>query len=269
MTAQPITSNQEKQFKRFVEDASDRALRDINPDKEGLQRLIERGGEFQAYVTAGLARFTSKLPDYTLAFSILGKDFISADEIAASRGLSYTEDQLIELAKSLPDQTTLEQLRDSGMMLVAGPPTAMSLVDVRALHADYFYSKGPDQDDSGWYDDASEKFAKTDKVEALAWIAVRKEAVEDSFSKNWQEQQALVTEPMTIPNVAEAAWALSTYKAVRDVYLLENLYVRTSSVDSGGYRVGVGGFGADGLGVDSDWDVGRHSSLGVSAARKF
>ncbi|WP_295556717.1 hypothetical protein [uncultured Hyphomicrobium sp.] len=199
----------------------------------------------------------------------MGQDFISADEIAAFRGLSYTEDQFIELGKKLPDQAIIEQLRDSGMMLVAGPPTTMSLVDVRDVRADFLYSKGPDRDDEGWYDDASEKFAETDKVEALAWIAVRKEAVEDSFSKNWQEQQALIQEPMVIPNAAEAVWALTTYKAVRDVYLLENLYVRTNSVDSDGDRVYVGGFGTAGLGVYGSWGDRRLSGLGVSAARKF
>ncbi len=269
MTTQSITSDQSKQFKRFVEDASDRALKDVNPDKDGLQRLIERGGEFQAYLLAGISRFTSKLPDYTLARSILGNDFISADEIMTARGVQYTEDQLIELGRKLPDQATLEAIRDAGMMLVAGPPTAMSMLDVRAVHADFFYSKGPEQDDSGWYDDAGEKFARNDKTDALGWIAFRKEPVEDSLSKNWEEQQALVAEPMMIPNAAEATWALTTFKAVRDIYLLDELYVRTSSVDSDGDRVDVGDFDADGLDVRSYWDDHRDSSLGVSASRKF
>ncbi len=269
MTTQSITSNQSKQFKRFVEDASDRALKDINPDKDGLQRLIERGGEFQSYIVAGLARFTSRLPDYTLARSIMGKDFISAEEIAASRGLSYTERQLIELGKNLPNQAMLEALRDNGMMLVAGPPTAMSMLDIRTVHTDFFCSKGPDQDDSGWYDEANEKFARSDKVEALCWIALRKEPVEDSLNKTWLDQQALVTEPMMIPNVAEATWALTTYKAVRDIYLLEDFYVRTSSVDSCGYCVRVGHFDADGLDIGYCWDIVRRSALGVTASRKF
>lgn len=212
---------------------------------------------------------TDRPKNIELARSILGEDFISADEIAASRGLSYTEGQFIELSKNLPDQAILEQLRDSGMMLVAGPPTKMSLADVRDVRPEFLFSKGPDQDDSGWYDEPSEKFAKADKVEALAWIAVRKMAVEDSFSMNWQEQQALVQEPMVIPNAAEAVWALTTYKAVRDVYLLNDRYVRTSSVDSDGERVYVGGFGAAGLGVYVSWGDGRYAGLGVSVARKF
>ena len=264
-----VTPNQTKQFGRFVEDASNRALKEINPDKDGLQRLIERGGEFQAYIVAGISRFTSKLPDYTLARTILGNDFISADEIAAKRGISYTEDQQIDLGKKLPDQATLEAIRDAGMMLVAGPPTAMSLIDVRALNSDYFYSKGPDKDDSGWYDEANEKFARNDKVEALCWIALRKEPVEDSLNKTWPDQQALVAEPMMVPNAAEATWALTTYKAVRDIYLLEDLYVRTSSVGSDGRRVDVGHFDAVGLYVSVYWGGRRYSDLGVSASRKF
>lgn len=270
MTAQPITSEQGKQFKRFVEDAGDRALKELNPDKDGLQRLFMRGGEFQTYVLAGVARFTSKLPDYTEARSILGKDFISADQIATARGVIYTEDQQIALGKSLPDKATLEAIRDAGMFLVAGPSTAMSVLDIRALHPDYFYSKGPDQDDSGWYDDNDEKFATADKVEALIWLAFRKEPVEDSLSKNWEEQKALVAEPLYVPNAAEATWGLTTYKAVNDVFLLEDdIYVRPSSLGSVGGRVIVGNFDAKGLYVLFYWDDNRIDVVGLASARKF
>ncbi len=47
MTTKSITSGQEKQFKRFVEDAAEKALKEVGLDKDGLQRLIENGGEFQ------------------------------------------------------------------------------------------------------------------------------------------------------------------------------------------------------------------------------
>jgi hypothetical protein len=203
----------------------------------------------------------------SLARKILGRDFISPQEIAAARGLRYSLQRLAHFGQTLPCREALEGCRDNGMMLVAGPPMPTSLVDVRALHADSFYAKGPDHHDACWYDD--ETFAKTDKVEALTWIALRKEAVVSSFSKSWSEQRALVQEPMVIPNVAEVAWALTTYKVVRDVYLLEDLYVRTSSVDAHGRHVFVGAFDADGLGVYSHWGGERYSRLGVSAARKF
>ena len=41
-----ITEEQKKQYKCFVEDASDRGLKEVNPDKDGLQQLLEKGGEF-------------------------------------------------------------------------------------------------------------------------------------------------------------------------------------------------------------------------------
>ena len=149
------------------------------------------------------------------------------------------------------------------MMLVAGPPKAMSLLDVRNVRNDYFYSK-----EGGWYSEKAQKFARNDKVEPV-WIALRKEPVAHSLSKNWSEQSELVVEPMTVPNAAEAVWGLTTYKAVRGIYLLPNLYVRTSSLVSDGDRVSVGRFGCGGLRVSFYWDDLRFSSLGVSASRKF
>lgn len=268
MTTRSITSNQLKQFTRFVEDASLKALKEINPDKDGLQGLLERSGEFQAYIVAGISHFTSKLPDYTEARSILGKNFISADQIMTARGITYTEDQLIALGKSLPDKATLEAIRDAGMFLVAGPEIAMSMLDVRDVFTDYFCMRGPHHDEEGWYDDPTEKFARNDKIAALCWIAVKKEPVEDSLSKNWSEQQALVKEPMVVPNAAEATWALTCYKAVNDIYLLQDLYVRTSSEASDGNRVSVGNFDAYGLDVYGSRDDGRDSYLGVSSSLK-
>jgi hypothetical protein len=130
-------------------------------------------------------------------------------------------------------------------MLVAGPPKAMSLLDVRNVKNDYFYSK-----EGGWCSEKAQKFARNDKAESV-WIALRKKPVADSLSKNWSEQSELVVEPMTVPNAAEAVWGLTTYKAVRGVYLLPNLYVRTSSLDSGGDRVLVGLFDSGGLYVST------------------
>ena len=263
MTAR-ITSEQEKQFKRFVEDASDRALKELHPDKDGLQRLFMKGGEFQTYIVAGVRRFTAKAPNYDLARTILGKDFISPDEVAKSRkGVVYTDEQLAHFSDMLPAQDVLEWCRDNDMMLVAGPPKAMSLLDVRDLKPDYFYSKK-----EGWYAEDRQTFSKNDKAESV-WIALRKEPVAGSLGKNWAEQSNLISDPMSVPNAAEAVWGLTTYKAVRGVNLLPNLYVRTSSLDSGGSRVVVGDFDARGLCVDRYWDDGRRGRLGLSGGRKF
>lgn len=150
--------------------------------------------------------------------------------------------------------------RDNGYMVVAGPNKPMSLLEVREMKSGYFYSKS-----GGWYSD--QKFARNDKADTR-WIIVRKEPVPGSTSKTWDEQQALLSDVEVTPNAAEVVWAITSYKAVRDIYLLPNIYVRTSSLGSDGYRVFVGYFDDGGLFVDR-WDGGsRVSDVGVSSARK-
>jgi hypothetical protein len=70
MTATPITSEQTKQFRRFVEDAGDRALKEVALDKEGLQELLENGGRFQDYVLEGVRKFSTKGPVFPVYLDI-------------------------------------------------------------------------------------------------------------------------------------------------------------------------------------------------------
>lgn len=228
-------------------------------DEDSAQILNEHPG-FAAYLLTGIRRFSTKAPDYTLAQTILGKDFITPEEVAKSRGLTYNEDQLAKFGDTLPSQEVLVWCRDNGYMVVAGPNKPMSLLEVREMKSGYFYSKS-----GGWYSD--QKFARNDKADTR-WIIVRKEPVPGSTSKTWDEQQALLSDVEITPNAAEVVWAITTYKAVRDIYLLPNIYVRTSSLDSGGRRVYVGLFVSGGLNVNYYWDNYRSGHLGVSSARK-
>ena len=58
MTTKSITSGQRKQYLRFVEDAAERALKEVGLDKDGLQRLIENGDKFQARIITGIREFS-------------------------------------------------------------------------------------------------------------------------------------------------------------------------------------------------------------------
>lgn len=257
MTAK-ITSPQTKNINRLMEDA----LGEANPDKDGAQRLIGQGGDFKADLVKLIARYSAKLPDFTLAREILGDDFLAPEEIAAARGLTYNEEQVAELERTLPDRETLEWLKKNGYMLVAGSPREMSLLDVRELDRGYFRSK-----EGGWYAEQREAFARNDKV-TCRWLMLRKGIVPNSTSKTWGEQQKLLSDLELTPNVAEQVWGMTTYKAVRGVYLLGSLYARTSSVDSDGHHVDVGRFDEDGLYVLHWYDDGRDRYVGVASARK-
>jgi hypothetical protein len=229
-------------------------------DEDGAQRLNEHPG-FAAYMLAGISRFSAKAPNYELVRTILGKDFISPEDVMKSRkAIVYTDDQLAQFSDTVPSQEVFEWCRDNGYMLIAGPNRPMSLLEVRSLKKDYFYSK-----EGGWY--AEQAFAQNDKAETR-WIMLRKEPVPQSTAKNWAEQQALLSDDEVTPNVAEVAWCVTTFKAVRNTYLLPSVYVRTSSLDSDGLRVFVGYFVAKGLYVSYDWDDDRGGGLGLSAGRK-
>jgi hypothetical protein len=257
MTAK-ITSPQTKNINRLMEDA----LGEANPDKDGAQRLIGQGGDFKADLVKLIDRYSVKAPDFTLAREILGLDFLSPEEVATARGLTYSDEQIAEFKRTLPNKETLEWLRRNNYMLVAGSPREMSLLDVRELERSYFYSK-----EGGWYVDQTEAFARNEKV-ACRWYSIRKGVVPSSTSKTWGEQQNLLSDLETAPMVVELVWALTCYKAVWGLYLLGGVYARTSSVDSIGDHVDVGVFGEDGLYVGGWGDDDRDSHIGVASARK-
>ena len=96
MTTQSITSGQEKQFKRFVEDAAEKALREVGLDRDGLQRLIENGNEFQAHIIAGIRRFSAADKQFTKKDEEVKSDYVYPKEY---KGPKPIEDQIKALAK--------------------------------------------------------------------------------------------------------------------------------------------------------------------------
>lgn len=71
-----------------------------------------------------------------------------------------------------------------------------------------------------------------------------------------------------ILNFAEYLYIVKTYPEFRETLKGYN-YIFTSSLDSDGYRVRLGGFDAGGVGVDGYWDDGRGGNLGVAGAREW
>ncbi len=265
MTVSPITSKQLSQLQTLGKVAHQRALHEVHSfDKEGVQRLLARGGEWQDYLVAGYQRFTALLPDYTSARSILGGDFVTPEEIMTARpDLAYTPEQVAQLAESIPSEDALKWCKANGYAVVAGPPRDMSLLDVRASKNTHFYSKT-----EGWYANSNQQFSRNDKA-SFGWLMVRKAPVPESKSKNWDEQTKLIVDPESVPNAVEMSWFITIFFEVRGVRLFEKVYVRTSSVDSDGDHVDVGDFVAKGLFVSNYWDGYRDAFLGVASARKF
>lgn len=209
-----------------------------------------------------LADSSGTSPSYQRARDILGDDFISPQEVAETLGVSYTEAQLAELARTLPEKEVLQWARDNGFAVVAGPPSEMNLLDIHELNTDLFYQKN-----DPWFADERQKFARSNTV-GTTWLMIRKDPVPGSTRNTWSEQQAFLSGDERVPNVAEAAWFFTTYAKVRGIRLVPSVYARTSSVHSDGYRVDVGFFDGQGLYVLGDWGDFRGVGIGVASARK-
>ncbi|MDE2078943.1 MAG: hypothetical protein KGI73_01000 [Patescibacteria group bacterium] len=260
MSASP-TKSQNDQFDRIIASAGKKARKGL--DREAHTRFGKRRGEFDKGLDALVKRLAAPTPDYTLARSILGGDFISPEEIMTARpGIIYSDDQIAALADMMPSEEALRWCKDNGFAVVAAPPRALSLLNIRMLEADLFYSKT-----GGWYAEANQKFASDDKT-SVGWLMIRKTDVPKSHSKNWTEQSALLSNVEYVPNAAKMSWFITTFYKVRGIRLFENVCVRTSSVDANGDRVCLGCFDAGGLVVSGYWGDVRDDYLGVASGRK-
>jgi len=198
------------------------------------------------------------LSDYELARNILGDDFIPPADVTRARGLVYSRTQLAAFRKTLPSRKVLAQLRADGYVLVAGPPAPFSLSDVHGLNNTLFFFKHIE-----WYGKYS-----TDTVGPV-WLALRKSVVPNSKNKTWNKQQALLSSDERVPNATEVVWGLTTYRKVHGVYLINEPWVRTSSLDPSGRHIILGNFDSNGMFIH--YLQGNHRSyrVGISSARNL
>lgn len=197
-------------------------------------------------------------PNEELAREVLGDDIIFPDEIAESRGLSYTKEQLQHFADTMPSEEVL-RWKGPDYAIVAGSPKPMGLLKVRELEPELFSPQV-----NAWYD--NQDFAKYDRV-MPGWLVFKKEPVRDSQGRSWDEQLKLVPDHLRVPNAAEFAWIITSYYEVRGKDLFKGLYMRTSSVDSAGHHVIFEPFSPDGLRVPRRDEV-RYTHVGLAVVRK-
>ena len=189
------------------------------------------------------------------AREIMGCNFFGVEEAITHFGVNPTRRQVAALSEIPFSEAVLEQLKDTHVLGAVFP---LSILEIRSkVDSKLFY-------DQPWYN--KESFAK--ERGEVNWQLVRKTPVDNSTSKNWQEQQELLGEDDEVPTSQVVVYTIIGHFLAVGERLLEHIYVRTSSVDSDGYRVRVGFFDSGGLYVSNDWDDHRVGFLGVSSARK-
>jgi len=206
-------------------------------------RLIRNGG-FEPTTNQKRAR------------EIMGKNFFGVEEAIEHFGVNPTRQQLAALSEIPFSEAVLEEKKNNHVLAAVFP---LSILEIRGkVDSGLFY-------DQSWYNKQS--FAK--EYGEVCWQLVRKTPVDGSTSKNWSEQQALITEDDEVPSARVMTYIIIGHYLATGERLFEHVYVRTSSVDSDGNRVLVGSFDLAGLVVSYYWDDYRVGSIGVASSRKF
>lgn len=196
------------------------------------------------------------------AREIMGKNFFGIEEAIKHYGVSPTKRQLAYMAETpYTDEVLLQCKYTHILSAVLWTP----IVAVRAKTAQVKLPEGQQRlfCEQSWYN--TQPFAN-DRGQ-LEWYLVRKTPVPDSARKTWSQQQDLLDQ-----NIEETPTARVMVYTIIGHYLntgerLFKVWVRCSSLDSGGGRVGVR-FLADGLDVSNYSDGHVSDLLGLASSRK-
>ncbi|MDD2731916.1 MAG: hypothetical protein PHI53_01825 [Candidatus Pacebacteria bacterium] len=206
-------------------------------------RLIQKGG-FEPTTSQKRAR------------EIMGRNFFGIEEAIKHFGVNPTRQQTLALSEIPFSEEVLQKAKDTHVLVAVFP---LSILEIRGKVDSRLFC------DQSWYNEES---VARDRGKT-SWHLVSKTPVNNSTSKNWEEQLALIGEEDEVPTAQVMVYTIIGHYLATDERLFEHIYVRTSSVASVGRRLFVGAFDLRGLYVCYDWDDYRSADLGVSSARKF
>ncbi|MBI1961165.1 MAG: hypothetical protein HYS45_00510 [Parcubacteria group bacterium] len=197
---------------------------------EGLWNALGKQGAQVAVQLEENARFRERAARYLIetapadhgfAGAVLEQDLIAPAAVAQAIGVVYTDDQRQHFMDTLPTKAMIYKIYGGrNFMLVAGPPVSLSLSDIifrypidfhqETVRDHWLYSRGN---------------------VGPEWIALRKTEVPGSLCASWDDAYARLLKGEYVPNAAQVAWCAVVYKEVRNVTLLPEVCVRTSSAD--------------------------------------
>lgn len=187
---------------------------------------------------------------------IFGDDILFPEAMEKVWGFSYGDSQAF--FQTLPEREVLEELRDWGFILVPIPPASMSLEDIWKQKKQRM----------AWTMDTSDRVSGGSSER---WFAFRKAPYPGSRNRRWKEGliRADNLEGDYVPNLTEAMYCLISYLEIRNKYLWEGMWGRTSTVLNGVHipvKAIDGIFTSSSLNVLTDWEV---AGFGLMSARRI
>ncbi len=220
-----------------------------------MVRFIQSGGfEFLDKT------LTSLNPIWLRAREIMGKNFFGIEEAMQHFGINPSHQQLLALSNIPFSEAMLQTCKNTHVLMAVFPLSILEICN-KVEQKLFYHHEGV------WYNE--ESFAK--KRSKANWQLVCKTSVPDSISKNWQQQQALISKDNEVPTARVMFYTIIGHYLATSERLFEYIYVRTlsltSKTSSGGHVI-VGDFDSC-LTVGSRQDVFSSGDLGLSSARKF
>lgn len=190
------------------------------------------------------------------AAQIMGSNFHSVDQAEVQFGFRLSARQKRVLLNVPISANVLQAAKDTHV-LVPGIP--LSIMNIHAAASGEFYSRT-----NPWYGEPVQKFAQA-KIK-VGWYLIRKEAVPESTSKTWSEQQAMLTGDEFVPEANLAVYAAILHYQQTGERLFNRVWARTNSVTADGRRVDLGGYSS---GLDLGyWGDDAYGFIGVASLRK-
>lgn len=188
------------------------------------------------------------------AQAIMGGNFFGVEEAMLHFGVNPTPEQLATLAEVPFSPEVLNECKDSYILKAY---FSKSIFEIWKKFGNLFCQN---------IGSIEEKFIR--EYSNTRWWLIRKTAVEESFSKDWEEQIKLISDSEEVPPAEVVVDTAVGFFNVTGERIFENEYVRTSTI-SDGHHVIVGCFVSGGLFLN-DWDDGyRDGYIGLASSRKF
>lgn len=229
---------------------------DSKEARSNLAEYLKRGCPDLTEDAALAAMPTAIPPQWERARAIMGTNMFGLEEAIRHFGVRPQQQELEALVTIPFSEEVLTACRETHI-LVAVFPFSILVIRNKVAKKKLFWK-------TDWYN--NQAFAK--ERGEVGWHLVRKIPVENSTSKTWPEQQALLTETEETPKARIMVYTIIGHFLATGERLFERIYVRCSDLDSDGLRVCVGCFDADGLLVVYHWFDDRDDCIGVASARK-
>jgi hypothetical protein len=191
------------------------------------------------------------------ARDIMGRNFLGTEEVKKYFGeLSPEQEEALSIIPF--SKETLEECKDTHILVA---DIGLSIMDMVGLknYKGLFHK-------NHWY----KNYLFSNLTQQSSWRLIQKTPVEDSFNKNWEEQQALL-DPKNekVPLARQVVYTMILRFLATGEWLFEKVHVRirNSDADSVGVRVSVGYFDKGGLSIDDWGDYDLVGNLGLASAR--